>query len=105
MTGIGRGRYDHQGQEPDTVKKMLLRGGIFELITRSIRKEQSEDILARENSMSQDCMKEDVGRSASPGHMEDIADGFSAMIILYTVTSVLLKVSSGGACGRLRLEA
>lgn len=55
MTGIGRGRYDHQGQEPDTVKKMFLRGGIFELITRSIRKKQKKDILDRENGMSQDC--------------------------------------------------
>ena len=62
MTGIGRGRYDHQGQEPDTVKKILLRGGIFELITRSISKKQRKDILARENGMSQDCVKE-VGRS------------------------------------------
>ena len=59
MTGIGRGSHDHQGQELDTVKKKLLRGGIFELTTRSLRKWQREDILARENSMSKGCMKED----------------------------------------------
>ena len=28
--------------------------------------------------------------------MEEIAEGFSAMVILYTITLVLLKVSSGG---------
>ena len=31
---------------------------IFELITRSMRKGQRKDILARESSMSQDCRKE-----------------------------------------------
>ena len=30
----------------------------FELITRSIRKEQRKDILARESSKRQDCSKE-----------------------------------------------